>query len=756
MILIKAAGTLHLDSGSSTGFPEFLCSCGQTDHRAITPFWALRSQGTCMKSSHSRSRLRSSWAWCCLALLMVACGGGGSSAPVAVPLTDLERAAEQLGIDPADIGGDGDGDAGAGGGAGDGAPLRRAAVSLTDARGNQVRGTTNDKGKFLLRYKTSAFVAPLVLRVSQADGSVLSSVTEDSGGRGSFVRANINPLTDKITSDAISASIAGTDKAFDGSHVNLTRLSQAKTDLLASVRVALTAAGVSNVAAFDAIKSVYEYDGTGADLVIDSIAHSRDPATGATQLRAKLSGLQTGPDGSVSAKLITATTPLLAEQLALPSSPTLGFNKISAWIDEINRCLSLAPAQRSLDVDCVDADGSRLFSKSYRNDSADLVEDLPFMDMARAGQGNVLRNPLILFTTKFADSSAPFDDMAVVEVTLQSPGSPVPTESVRTLVFKRNDALTRAKAGNWILLGNQNRFSTSVVSIYFKHRQINPAPQPGAVQTKVESCIDILMRSQVFDPVSRTWQSAGIRAARVFGPGLPSPGLVFAAVPGEYGLGIINKTGTVPLAASTSAGPVTFFLASSTPTGDPLPDSYVSGSVDHSSPMVTDFSPLQAYARYRIEVFLDRNSSGVPDFVEYAYNLASVSTPKVIPTMLDNDLAPSVPLVTAPSPGAETLTVRWTNNASARPVTYAQIYSTQRDARATVFGFGQSSVPGLLATGLRPSSQVVRASFSTIDGATQSTATFPALTDPIRDSRRINIRTGLARNAEIVSWIDWN
>ncbi|MEY2954105.1 MAG: hypothetical protein RLZZ401_2192, partial [Pseudomonadota bacterium] len=209
-----------------------------------------------------------------LAAGLSACGGGGGStastpapAPAPAPAdplapataTDLDKAAALYGIDASGIGGDSSGDGGAAGAAGDGAPLKKAVVTLIDAKGNQVSGQTDNNGLFLLKYNTKTFTPPLVLRVLDAGGNVLTSVTEDSTATGKVIRASVNPLTDKITSDILQAGVTGTDKGFDGSKVDTSKLARAKTDLVSSINSALGATGIASTALFDPVKSVYKY-----------------------------------------------------------------------------------------------------------------------------------------------------------------------------------------------------------------------------------------------------------------------------------------------------------------------------------------------------------------------------------------------------------------------------------------------------------------------------------------------------------------
>ncbi|NVO06940.1 MAG: hypothetical protein HXX19_13890, partial [Rhodoferax sp.] len=221
---------------------------------------------------------------CGLIYLLSACGGGGGGSTTLSGTVDFSAVISKYGIGRSGVGGDSKGNAGAAGGAGDGAPLVNATVTLTDATGNIVTGNTDSNGKYLLLYQTSIFKAPLVLRVVDAGGNVLASVAENVSAVGTADITNVNPLTDKIVSDILSSAIAGTDKNFDGSALNVALIATAKTNLATSLNAALVAAGITDPSTFDPIRSSYVYDGTGIDAVIESISHSRNPSTGATEM----------------------------------------------------------------------------------------------------------------------------------------------------------------------------------------------------------------------------------------------------------------------------------------------------------------------------------------------------------------------------------------------------------------------------------------------------------------------------------------
>jgi len=720
---------------------------------------------------------------CALALL--ACSGGGSSAPqVAVdPLApaapvELATAASTLGIEAGGVGGDDGGDAGVAGGAGDGAPLKGAVVTLVDAKGTQLSGLTDSGGNFLIKFKAGTITAPLVLRVVDAGGNVLSSVSAESAAAGKVIRANINPLTDKITSDVLSSTIVGTDKTFDGSKVDVSKLAKATADLVTSVKDALAKAGVADTSRFDPMKSVYKYDGTGVDALIESISHSRDPATGATQLRAKLVALNNGADGTVVPTLISASTPLAPSLVATADSPALTYSKLNNWLTAVNRCLTLSQADADADPIC---GGDNTLASNYLQNSMDFREHFKtlFSDTGRAQiQGSTLRNPSLLFTTKYAGSTATYDDAAVVEVTVRQPrtgplaGSLTdPIEYTKTLWFQRNDSLSGAVAGNWVLHGNQRSFDVSVTTRYKIEKQMNPARainSTGGMPDTLQSRLNFTVGKYRFDNTSKTWVDAGIRAVRVTGPGLPQASaspvsptlggivLVPTATIGQNVLAVANITGVVPTSnITTTLSNNSYGLAAVMPTGAALYDGYFQSSEPYSnaSTMVTDFSGLQAYARYKFEIFLTSNTSGVADAVEYAYNPAPVFSPAAMVTMPLNDITPSAGLVQPTQAASSSITVAWNNNLNAAPVNSAQVFTQERSPKGATSGtyttLTISKSPAIAAAyslNNRPTSNSV---------AAPSGTPFHALTTAAGDYRHIAIWSSQGR-ADVQHLVKWN
>ncbi|WP_157462683.1 hypothetical protein [Curvibacter gracilis] len=625
-----------------------------------------------------------------LAAVLSACGGGSTASvdPLApAEQSDLAKAPDLYGIDSSGVGGDGGGDGGAAGGAGDGAPLGRATVTLTDSQGNTVSGTTDANGKFLLKYKTSVFKPPMVLRVVDAGGNVLASATDESAATGKVHRISVNPLTDKITSDILQGAVTGTDKAYDGSKLDASKLASAKANLLASVSTALQTAGFGDTSKFDAVKSVYAYDGNGVDAVIESISHTRDPGTGVTQLRAKLTGIQNNADGTVVSNLITAATPLPSSAVALPSNPALTYSKLNAWVVELNRCLALAPAARAADANCINNTGERLVSNSFKNSSMDLAASYSnlFSNTDRSAvQGSTASNPVVLFTARSSGSNV--DDIAVVELTINQPGtgplagsSTTPISYTSTFVFRRDDNLTRAVAGNWILKGNQRNFNWSIEPEYFRSTQANPARQANVNDGKnypsfATAGLRLNFSGASFDPATATFKASGVYAVRLTGPGLPSGGVVWAPIDttGTSVLRILNKTGTIPSPGTLTTVPQRDFrMGGVTLGGEPL--AVWNGNLVYraDSPSGTDFSKIQMAAQYQAEIYVNGSSTPI---IETARLTAPIQAPSLVTSTPMHDMSGNLAAVAPPRAASSTVTTQWVRVAGAPTIDSASTY----------------------------------------------------------------------------------
>ena len=690
----------------------------------------------------------------------------------------LAEAVASYAVEAAGVGGDGDGgDGGVGGAAGDGAPIANTVVTLTDVAGNTVEGLTDANGKFLLKFKTSVFRPPYVLRVVDPGGNVRSSVLLDPVAAGRAVWANVNPMTDKIVSDALASSVGGTDKRFNGSRVDAALVAKAKADMVQSVKAALGTAGIADTTNFDPVRSVYKYDGTGVDAVIDSLNHTRDAATGATQLRTKLEPVATNAAGTEVPKLVTASSPLATSQVILADSGALTFEKVRSWALEINRCLALSAQAYQADAACVDADGSRLVMADYRSGSKDFREDFRTLFSETDGshvQGSTLRNASLLYLARPVGSSVA--DLAAVEFTIRQPrigekgpdgAAQVPVEYTKIAIFKRNDSLIRAKAGNWLLYGNRLNYDLAIEPRYYRFNQANPAAQV-TFPSYLHSSLRMFVSPKRYNAATRSYVDANLKAVRVKGPGLPAGGVVLApstACGASDYLALLNKTGQVP-ATVTMASIVQndFRLASILATGQAFatPGNYfpTRDITVNSIPYVTDFSPIRAYSAYSFEIFLKSNPGGsVADAVEVVRIYAPLVSPTQALNLPMNDVLPSLGLVSFGAPAIQAGTpavAAWSNNNNAAPVFRSSLYGEEYAGPSlpTKYYIVGRNVAAAYSLGVKPTTQAMVVPTSTSD-PNCSAGRFPAFDGNTGLYRELTL-TGLQGRSRVMNSLGWN
>ena len=135
--------------------------------------------------------------------LIASCGGGGGGAAVVdtlAPQGVVDLSAASFGFADGSGGGDSGGSSGAGGGAGDGAPLKKAVVVVSDATGKFVTGQTDDNGIYFVKF--SNFTSPIVAKVIDAGGNILTSATEEVAAAGKAVRSERGRKRSVVAADS--------------------------------------------------------------------------------------------------------------------------------------------------------------------------------------------------------------------------------------------------------------------------------------------------------------------------------------------------------------------------------------------------------------------------------------------------------------------------------------------------------------------------------------------------------------------------
>jgi hypothetical protein len=473
----------------------------------------------------------------------------------------------------------------------------------------------------------------------------------------------------------------------------------------------------------------------------------------------------------------------------------LNFAKLGAWVNAVNACLA---AGRGSAAALLCNNGATI-SDNYKQNSRDFGNDFNQLNSETACgptqgpgcgvQGSTFRNPVLLFTGNYAGSTATFNDLAVVEVTIRQPkigsqfgaGFNGPVEYTKFLVFKRDDTTLGLVAGNWVLYGNQRNFSISVTPRFEKYTQLNPARQANTNATTTftatngtttstltqsvnspsfyGSSLRINIDTSRYDSVSRTYVPANLRAVKVTGPGLPALGLVMAPngsnVCGANGsLGIQNAIGTMPMGTATFTAvnrTNRYRLATVLQSDTSQATFWMNGAnVSQRLGNLTDFSGIPAYSVYRFDILLNDGSTTT----EFARILAPVTSPALLAAAQWNDISPSSAGLTPAALAAPlaTANVAWANNPNAAFVDLAA-FNAEAYAQSSSFLSSWTAddfVGGAASLGTRPTSQVVQfpADLSCTFGSQ-----FPAVTQT-RENRIYTVRSwqGRAYTYNSVGW----
>jgi len=404
----------------------------------------------------------------------------------------------------------------------------------------------------------------------------------------------------------------------------------------------------------------------------------------------------------------------------------------------------LAPAARAADANCINNTGERLVSNSFKQNSMDLAASYSnlFSNADRSAiQGSTVSNPTVLFTTRTSGSSV--DDAAVVEMTINQPGTgPLagsltsPIAYTATFVFRRDDTLTRAVAGNWILKGNQRNFYWSIEPQYVRATQANPARKPNVDDGRnypsyAAAGLRLNFSGAIFDPASATFKASGVYAVRLTGPGLPSNGVVWAPgdTTGTSVLRVLNKTGTIPSPGTlATVAQRDFRMGAVALNGDPLAVWCGTCVYKADTASGTDFSKTQMAAQYQAEIYVNGASTPV---IETARLTAPIQAPSLVVSTPMHDMSGNLATVTTPKAATSVVTAQWARVAGAPSIDSASTYNVYNSiGRLYVVS---ANVPDALA--VNPTSTSV--------AITNGSAGFPAATTA--DYLEIDIYGRLAR-----------
>jgi hypothetical protein len=444
---------------------------------------------------------------------LAACGGSDKPAPPPAP----EPAAARI-VGTAAIG----------------APLVGAAVAITDSAGSPAcvgpEVTTFADGSFGCTLADGAAAPFLVLVTDPSGGSLpMVSVGVVTPGVDETATINITPLT-----TAIVGQLAPDDSALsvlaDPSLLDTDALAMVRDKVLAQIAPVLAALDLP--ADFDPfttplVAATPETEGDAGDRLIETLRISR--VAGQT-----LIATVDRPDAAVPlADAATESPAALPAPSAAGDDLAAGMRRLAT---ALNTCFALPVAERVLaqDTDTPLVDGGPEVTDAPAACDG-IVDDERYLGNGyRAGQA---------FHALLTDDAMVGAVFSVPEVMLLLPDAG-PDGAHRAVVNLRYvDAngvagskvdvaqrLTQAAdgvgaAGDWVLVGNQQAVHSSISAVLVRREQLAPGggsgsgPFGNAVNSRYETSLNVYVNKD--GP-----GSAGLRAVRATGPGLPPAGLV--------------------------------------------------------------------------------------------------------------------------------------------------------------------------------------------------------------------------------------
>lgn len=673
--------------------------------------------------------------------VLAACGGGGgsSSPPPPAPQSVLEGTAAV------------------------GAALSNADVRITDGTGagvcQQATIVTSGTGTFTCTLQAGK-AAPFIVVVTDPSGAhpPQVSLATSTPAAGTPLVVNASPLT-----TAIVGQLAGGDAlavASTPALIDVAKLDAVKTKVLAQLADVLGALGAP--AGYDPfttpiVAATPNSAGNTADQVVDVLRIST--VAGVTTV-----ATIDNPAAAVPlADADTVTPPTLP---APPPAVTTLSEAIRLLAPALNGCFAVPAAQRAVQVDdsipadqggpevlvaaaaCQDITHPEYLHNGYRAGQAfyGLVRD-PAMD------GAVFSSPeIMLFLPDTAPGTA---DRAVLNLRFTDANG----TAGNIVTVARRFAGSMAQSGratDWYLYGNQQAVDTAVRAFLRRNQQY--APNGGlsgifanATNSRFESGIEVFVNKD--GP-----GSAGLRAARVTGPGLPPAGLVYTRPDAsictqQTWLNLRRKDGNTDPAAATPAGDVTNIFRLQRSVGltgtdattvrpnpnagnanntafvqwaHPLDYGAQPGSTDY-----IDFSALRAHVTYQFELYYDGELT--PRY-SYAKTLLTPVVPAVNAAALrwlaldaatPGYLDPAGPLAAATA----SMSLGWIADPFAETIRSAGIYT---------FDANGSVNQGLVGVARGATSAVGQAPGASAGCAAGTT--FPALTADATSGRALQLR----------------
>jgi len=646
-----------------------------------------------------------------------------------------------------------------------GAALAGANVAVTDSSGASVCSEANIVTSGIGAYSCTLMAgksAPFLIVVTDPTGAhaPLVSIGTTTPASGDSLVLNATPLTTAIVSQ-LAPDKSALSVVANPSLIDKTALASVTSKVLAQLADVLSALGAP--AGYDPFSSVItastaSVSGNSADKIIDLLSFS--VVNGVPTV-----GTIDNPAAGVPLADASSAT---ATKLPLPSNSALGLaDALKLLSASLQKCFALPAAQRVTSSDTsvpqnvggprvtgFAADCSDIVHADYLHNGYDRGQAFYGSLTNDAMTGAVFSLPEVL--QFIADSTSAGSDRAIVNLRyLDKNGL---AGNLISVARKIPSSTTTAHATDWWLYGNQQPVDTRIEAFVRRSEQLAPNPGTGvfafAGTSRFESGLNVYINKD--GP-----GSAGLRAARVKGPGLPPAGLVLTPLgssicSNQTWMNIRRKDGnTGPSAATPSdASDGNIFRMQRTrglsgtdaTTVRPNPNAGNNdntGYLDWAHPLdygaalgatnYIDFSQLKAFSLYSIEMFYTGETAP-----RYTFN-KTLLTPILPATtggslqwiLLDaatrNALDPAKPQAAA----AASLNLGWTTNTYSEPIRSAGVYTWSSAGNVN---------QGLVAVAKGATSAVATA--PTVSGCNAGTQ-FPALTSDGSSGRIFQLRYGV-------------
>ena len=672
-----------------------------------------------------------------------------------------------------------------------GAPMAGATITVVDgdaATADPASVTAGPDGRYTI--DVSALKGPLVVNASgRVDGELVSIVAVVPSPTAETDNAvNVTTLT-----NAVAALIApGGDPqslrtaATLASAVTARKVEDATTLLVNTLKSDASFAAAMG-AGFSPLSTPFAADGSGIDAVLDKLAIKITPAGVAITSLAAPSA-DGGAPTPVTLTPALAATPASAPPLpaSLPPSDLPTAAELAALGKKYEDCLALPVASRVT----LDATGTatavlgicNYAPAGWRSNGRNWVEELGQFTFSRDQlTGAKLGRATIALTLAAARHTDPkvFKHPYCNDAPCVIARWPMTLPGGR---MSQSDWVLAKVAGAWNIVGNQRPYRTLVETRLTRRIGVNRAGaaagstiDPYFLTDRFESTLRL-----IFD--LRHGDTAGIRAVRFTGPGLPAEGVVqfrSQRCGTDDRMGIAYQNGSTRVWNATSSfqfwtgGAATDFVLDAakfdgTPLAMPVPVNNGTTTLsfqDFSPAPVADQATLiPAWSVYKVEIFRFAALSDTPDEVLYlrtgpaGENAAAGTTkpwPTLAPTFIDAYLKPTAASSSALTSLAHTMTFTIPDAAYVvSGYVFGQDFLTTTNSAGERASFGYRARLDLLptrygdltmaGTELAGGPSGTALSTSTQNAGSNpnprcTTSSVPALTDNINDYREVGL-----------------